>query len=49
MSKVLLANVCSHLAARHEDGACGLPRTTPGTDTHVVAMRNYVIIGWGII
>jgi len=44
-SKVLLANVCSTSLLGNEDGACGLARTRPGTDTHALPMGNYVIAG----
>src|SRR6185312_9292166 len=47
MSKVLLVNVCStSLLLDNEDGACGLTRTGPGTDTHALPLGNYVIAGW---
>src|SRR6266498_4631524 len=46
-TKVLLAKVCSHLAAGQRGGACGLPRTRPGTNTHVLPWGNSVTVRWG--
>ena len=50
MSKVLLANVGLRPLAAGQHGAelLVVDGPTPGTDTHVVPMGNYVIAGWGI-